>query len=182
MKNHLTKISSTHPGFTLLEMLFAVIIFSFALVSLMTIAGRGVIASSSAKDQLTAQFLAEEALEVARNTRDTNYIYMTDWLSGLEQCQNTPCDVDYSGSTPILTACDSGDCQGEYLYNNKGDFDPVDNGGAPTSFWRELVITPIHDDALGQPDQVRVDATVHWRQKSLERKMTVTTYMTNWQF
>jgi prepilin-type N-terminal cleavage/methylation domain-containing protein len=88
MNNNPSTIHMTVSGFTLLEMLFAVIIFSFALVSLITITGKGVAATSSAKEQLTAQYLAEELIEVGRNMRDHNYLNygVADWFDELEAC------------------------------------------------------------------------------------------------
>ncbi len=166
-------------GFTLLEMLFAVLIFSFALVSLMTIASKGVIATTTAKQQMAAQFLAEEALEVGRNVRDGNYLNSSDWLTVLGQCSETtiPCDVDYTTNplTPVLTTC-SGGCQNRQLYDNKGTFRPEPNGGNLTTFWRTLVIKPSSTE-----NEKIMEATVHWKQKTVDRALTLTTHIANWQ-
>ena len=165
-------------GFTLLEMLFAVLIFSFALVSLTTIASKGVIATTTAKQQLTAQFLAEEALEVGRNVRDGNYLNGADWLTILGQCTETiPCDVDYTTNplTPVLTTCNGG-CGQRQLYDIQGVFRPEPNGGTPTTFWRTLVIKP-----AGTNNEKLMEATVHWKQKTVDRALTLTTHIANWQ-
>ncbi len=179
MKSIFKKINTNSPGFTLLEMLFAVIIFSFALVSLMTIAGKGVIATASARDQLVAQFLAEESLEVARNIRDSNYVNGNDsWVNGLTQCIDVAvCDIEYTlGAKPQLTACSSGGCNGRILYNNQGQYRPgADQGGIATSYWRELKITTIVPD-----EELLMEATVYWKQKTLNRQMTVRTRIANW--
>lgn len=179
MKSIFSKLDKNAQGFTLLEMLFAVIIFSFALVSLMTIAGKGVIATASARDQLVAEFLAEESLEVARNIRDSNYVNGSDsWVDGLTQCIDvSPCDVEYTlGAKSELTACPSGSCSGRILYNNEGQYRPSgDLGGTATAFWRELKITTIVPDK-----ELLMEATVHWKQKTLNREMTVRTRIANW--
>ncbi len=179
MKSISKKMNMNNHGFTLLEMLFAVIIFSFALVSLMTIAGKGVIATASARDQLIAQFLAEESLEVARNIRDSNYVNGNDsWLNGLTQCVDVAtCDVDYiPNAKPELVVCSSDNCSGRILYNNLGQYRPGgDQGGIATAFWRELKITSIVPDK-----ELLMEATVHWKQKTLDRQLTVKTYIANW--
>ena len=165
-------------GFTLLEMLFAVLIFSFALVSLMTIASKGVIATTTAKQQMAAQFLAEEALEVGRNTRDGNYLNDIDWLTILGQCtENVPCDVDYTSNplTPVLTTC-SGGCGQRQLYDNQGTFRPESNGGNLTTYWRTLILKP-----AGTENERVMEATVHWKQKTVDRSLTLTTHVANWQ-
>jgi prepilin-type N-terminal cleavage/methylation domain-containing protein len=177
MKTSPAHINHLH-GFTLLEMLFAVVIFSFALVSLMTIAGKGVIATSSARDQLAAEFLAEEGLEVVRNVRDSNYVNSVPWNDGaIAVCMNgNPCDVDYSNPKPTLVQCDGG-CQGNILFNNQGTFRPNATGDA-TTFWREITIT---DVAGGDtPQEILVQSTVHWKQKALNRSFTVQTYLSDW--
>lgn len=182
MKKKSSKLNSKSAGFTLLEMLFAVIIFSFALVSLMGIASKGVIATATARDQLTAQYLAEEGIEVARNMRDSNFLgYLSDtpWLNEIENCSETaPCDIVYS-VPPKLTPT----AQGEILYENEsGVYRRVDDGnigGEPTTFWREIYI----DDAEpGMPaNQKKLVSTVHWKQKAFDRTFTVQTYISDWQ-
>ena len=171
-----SKSLTFEAGFTLLEMLFAVIIFSFALVSLMTIAGKGIIATTTARQQLTAQFLAEESLEVARNMRDTNYIEGLPWLTGMDQCQDSPCDVDYSSTAkPGLIACDGDDCAERILTNNRGTF-AVDQTGDVTSFYRELTLTSLDQGS----EQMLVTATVHWTQRTINRTLVLKTRIANW--
>lgn len=171
----------TVSGFTLLEMLFAVIIFSFALVSLITITGKGVAATSSAKEQLTAQYLAEELIEVGRNMRDHNYLNygVADWFDELEACTgtNVVCDIaDYSVA-PLLTPCTSnpgGVCG--VLDNNQGQFRSEAGTGDTTTFERGLTITKSAD---GQ--QAIMTATVRWKQKNLGRVYVLQTSLANWQ-
>jgi prepilin-type N-terminal cleavage/methylation domain-containing protein len=173
MNNSLTK--QYHNGFTLLEMLFAVIIFSFALVSLMLIAGKGVIATSTAKDQLIAQYLAEEGAEVARNMRDTNFINQDEWLFELDTCtQNTPCDVDYT-DIPKLVEIDG---QTSRLYENVGGYyKPIAGGIGESKFSRAIYLEDIGTNNYEKA--IVVDIT--WKQRSLDRKFTFRTYISNWQ-
>lgn len=181
MKKIFTQLYTTSSGFTLLETLFAVIIFSFALVSLMTIAGKGVIATTMARDQLTAEFLAEEGLEVVRNIRDSNYVDGAAWDTGLSQCfTGNKCDVEYapSGSKPTMIVCDT-DCSGRILYNNQGQF-RSDSGPDETTFWREVTIQTIPGPGGGD-NQAVVKSTVNWKQKNILRSLTVTTYLADWQ-
>lgn len=164
-----------HDGFTLLEMLFAVIIFSFALVSLMLIAGKGVIATSTAKDQLIAQYLAEEAAEVARNMRDTNFSTGNEWLAGFDNCvQTSPCDVDYT-DIPKLVSIDG---QTSLLYENNGGYYNQNAGGSGASkFSRAVYLEDI--GTTSHEKAIVVDIT--WKQRALDRKFTFRTYISNWQ-
>lgn len=178
MKKIITTIShKQQSGFTLLETLFAVIIFSFALVSLIGITGKGVSATVSAKQQLTAEFLAEELLEVARNTRDGNLQNNDTWLAGgIDQCTpSQPCDVDYSrmdGANGVLFLKPGS--SGE-LFEGNGVFRPDTSlGGTFSGFSRGLVYTPI----MGS--QGKLTATVTWQQKTLTRKFQISTYIADW--
>lgn len=183
MKKYSPNLNIEASGFTLLEMLFAVIIFSFALISLMGIASKGVIATATARDQLTAQYLAEEGLEVARNMRDSNflgYLSNTSWLDEIENCtKNSPCDITYSSTTPRLVPVPPGD----YLYENEfGVYRRSDDGnigGESTTFWREVYID---DPEPGMPtNQKKMVSTVHWKQKAFDRSYTMQTYISDWQ-
>ena len=161
-------IQKTHQAFTLLEMLFAVIIFSFALVSLIGITGKGVVATITAKNQLTAQYLAEELIEVARNVRDSNYVTGTAaWDTGIVECtESEPCGVDYLGK-PTLTK------GRETLFENEGVFGPTGN---PSPFSRELYFK-----SIGTGSQGELVSTVYWQEKGVERKFELKTYIADWQ-
>lgn len=183
MKKNSSKLYSSTSGFTLLEMLFAVIIFSFALISLMGIASKGVIATATARDQLTAQYLAEEGLEVGRNMRDSNFLgYLSNvpWLEGIENtCTKTaPCDVTFSPVPRLIPGASSTNV----LYRSAdGIYRTInDNGtGDATSFWREVYID---DTDPGMPNnQKKLVSTVHWKQKAFDRTFTIQTYVSDWQ-
>jgi prepilin-type N-terminal cleavage/methylation domain-containing protein len=161
-------IQKTHQAFTLLEMLFAVIIFSFALVSLIGITGKGVVATITAKNQLTAQYLAEELIEVARNVRDSNYVTGSAWLDGIEICtESEPCGVDYSGKPVLMDGR-------ETLFENEGVFGSTGN---PSPFSRELYFKPFGSDS----NQGELISTVRWQEKGVERKFELKTYIADWQ-
>lgn len=175
--------NSTSSGFTLLEMLFALIIFSFALVSLMTIAGRGVITTTNAKEQLTVQYLAEELIEVARNERDTDFINMHDTaVSGLVTKCSDGCDIIYPdsiGTMPELRACDdSSSCTQLYVNIDSGIFSTDSSllNGELSQYSRKLTIAPVNTN----PEQVKLEATVHWNQRGVNRSYTLTTHLVNW--
>lgn len=61
-------------GFTLLETIVAIAILSLAITGPMIISEKGIDTSIYARDQVTAFYLAQEAVEYIRNIRDTNRI------------------------------------------------------------------------------------------------------------
>jgi prepilin-type N-terminal cleavage/methylation domain-containing protein len=91
-------------GFTLIETLVAVLILASTIVGPLSIASRSLNNALVAKDQVTAFFLAQDAVEYARYVRDTNRLLGADWLLGTG---GTGAGVDLA--TPCTTA------QGCYL-------------------------------------------------------------------
>ncbi len=164
MKTSLIQIKM--HGFTLLEMLFALIIFSFALVSLMGIAGKGVVATMNAKENLTAQYLAEEILEVARNMRDSSWKSMdpneilNTWNFLREQCGENGCVISSDQVSLEPCSSSSGQC---------GSLD-----GNLMNFSQKIIITPSGDDT----DQyVQLKAVVEWNQRRVPRTYSLVTYL-----
>ncbi len=111
-KKLLQKGSTYTTGFTLIETLVAITILMLAIVGPMTIASRGLHSAFFAKDQFTAVYLAQEAMELARAVRDGNALEggSTDWLAGFgTNCKNANgCRVDVR-SSPIVF---NGNCSG----------------------------------------------------------------------
>lgn len=61
-------------AFTLIETLVAVTLLTFAVVGPLTAANRGLVVATTARDQLTASYLAQEGIETARLIRDDDYL------------------------------------------------------------------------------------------------------------
>ena len=64
--------SDRKQGFTLIETMVALAIFSVSVVSLIVMTSQGVANVSLAKNKLIASYLAQEGIEVVRNNRDSN--------------------------------------------------------------------------------------------------------------
>lgn len=92
-------------GFTLIEMLVAVLLLTTALAGPLTIASKGLTASIVAKDQITAFFLAQDAVEYVRAKRDSNKLAGNSWLAGLENCTSAggtiACILDSLEQSPV---------------------------------------------------------------------------------
>ena len=71
MKSLSFKKQYSIKGFTLIETLFAIVIFSLALVSLMAVVSQGIVTTKNSTNEMTAAYLNQEALEALRWWRDT---------------------------------------------------------------------------------------------------------------
>ena len=175
-------INHNHKGFTLIETLFAILIFSTALVSLIAIAGRGIAAADSAREQTIAHYLAQEGVEVARNMRDTNWLAQATWDANFDGClQNTPCKVDYQGgnSTPVLASCGGPTCP--LVQESNGAFVDGGNGG-PSAYTRTIYVVPQDIDQISTlPREYEVVSTVSWKSKTIQRSVTLQTILKKWQ-
>ena len=74
----LSKVS----GYTLVETLVAVSIFSVSILGLLVTLSQGVADTSYAKRKIAAAYLAQEGIEYMRNLRDTYMIYDSDPTTG----------------------------------------------------------------------------------------------------
>lgn len=82
-------------GFTIVESLVAIAVLILVIAAPLTLAQRSLASADSAREQVTAAYLAQEAIEFVRNTRDTNAIAGDEWLAGLESCASgSVCSVD----------------------------------------------------------------------------------------
>jgi Tfp pilus assembly protein PilV len=62
-------------GFTLIETLVAISIFSASIIGLMSVLASGVSDTNYAKQKMIASYLAQEGIECVRNTRDNYFLY-----------------------------------------------------------------------------------------------------------
>ncbi len=173
-------------GFTLIETLFAVLIFSAALVSLMTIAGRGIVATKGAREQITAHYLAQEGLEIVRNIRDSNVKTSgTAWDTGFSQCTGSGCGVMYGNQASVPLLVDCGQVQScDVAQAVDGAFIDYDaNTTTFSGYNRTIVTTPVigANNNLGTPDEYKIISTVSWTSRSIARKVVLVTILKKWQ-
>ena len=71
-------------GFTIVEMLVAISILLIGVLGPLGVASRGISDGIYAKNQIAATYLAQEAMEVFINTRDTNLLLAHQWLTGID--------------------------------------------------------------------------------------------------
>lgn len=161
---------------TLIETLVAVFIFSISLVSLMVISARGIQSIAVASQRATAQFLAQEGVEIIEAFRDDNFINtnVSSWLQNLEECMNNFCyssayDVHQYQARPES-------CGGQCPLFRVDEIDGYQyEQGDNTPFIRSLIINGQSEDTF-----VQVISTVQWERANVPYSVSVEKYMTNW--
>jgi prepilin-type N-terminal cleavage/methylation domain-containing protein len=167
-------------GFTLIETLVAISIFSLALTAFITAARFNIIATASAKNEVIALYLAQDALEYVKskiNDRLINSVMPFDhWLkNGFDKCINEPngCWIDtrLDSSFPIstneyVTVCGGGVCP--VLQYNTVTHQYGYGGGASwvnTHFRRRVLMTEhdLYGDFIQTgTEEVAVTVIVEW--------------------
>lgn len=192
--------SKNEKGFTIVEVLISLTIFSIAVTGIITVAVQGTLNVNATKDKIIATYLAGEGLELMRAMRDTTVVNEVATGAGTENagwtafvtnlsgyCTATsPCDIDgasvtsmssgtvFPSTTNIIT-CGSGATASCPLYYAGGLYSDVSSFGAPASpFRRAIVVTP-----YGAND-MHVASTVTWMEGTAARSATVSEDMFNW--
>ena len=170
-----------NKGFTLVETLVAIAILSLAITGPMVIAQKGIGSAIYARDEVTAFYLAQEAVEYVRNVRDSNRIddYTNGWLwefgaSGANCMDPNKCQVDATQSAfmspspqvpsssvlpATISSCPEGVCP-VLDFNSATQFYGYGSGGSwtPTQFTRTVDIKEINPGI-----EAVVTVTISWQ-------------------
>lgn len=182
--------TQTKKGFSIAETIIAIAILSVAVVAPMTLAQRGLNTARYAKDQITAFYLAQEAVEYVRNIRDNNYLSNGNvtWLAGLDNCIGQDCGLDQNaGNTPgtqtFLCSTDPARCRMTFNSTNGIYGEQRDNNGVPKTtldkdvpFIRTIRIVPdsvVTSSAVYPNDRATITVTVTWQTGALQQKSIV---------
>lgn len=171
--------NNIHPrGFTLIETLMAIFILSVALTGPLTIASKGLQTVLIAKDQTTAYYLAQDAMEYVRFKRDSNTLEGKAWLDGFVGCTTTDgCTVDSVAN--VVSACTSSGCPVLNYQESKSWFTYGSGGGiVPSAFTRKVTFTTVS----GNADEMTVTVAVSWKDIGvLTRTVVVRENIFKWQ-
>lgn len=174
-------------GFTVLESIVAIAILSLSISGVFAAIQQSLAQAIASKDEVKAYYLAQEAVEIIRNKRDTNQLNILntgsgDWLEGIsEEDLNLNDDPCYFGK---VCRADAYDLSLNYCGNSWGtcpvlNQDPVTNlynytFGNPTKFTREIMLEEI------SPTEVAVIVRISWAGRFSPREFIIKTYLFNW--
>jgi|TARA_Y100000310_G_scaffold345866_1_gene471953 prepilin-type N-terminal cleavage/methylation domain-containing protein len=166
------KIKNQSKGFTLVETLVAITILIVSIAGPLTIAMNGLSSAILARDQITASYLAQEAVEYIRNKRDENALQGSGWMTNISQCVSQECTVDVqSGGNPQV--CGGGGCD-PLKYNETTGFYNYSSGDI-SRFVRSVSLTNI------DTDEVQIVVTMNWVTGVLSRSFVIKENIFNWQ-
>ncbi len=157
-------------GFTLIEMLIAVLVFSISLASLMLVSSQSLKSSRYSKEYVVASYLALEGVEFIHNMRDQailsrdinsgewNLIFPGEGVFGGDGCFNGDgsCNLYFEGGEPKLGKCSSCNIffrNGRYIQTYQDS--PI---GKETEYHRKVIIKQSPDN----DNEIFVLVTVYW--------------------
>lgn len=179
-------------GFTLIETLVAVTLLATTIVLPYYAIQRSLVATYTARDELIASALAQEAIEYVRAVRDSNYLYNEDrgniarsWLYGVDgtsgspNCMNRKCTLDATKTTPIAT-CGQSSCT-QKLYLSTTNLYNQSSSGTQTRFTRYFQLSCVDGSNcnLSNANEVRITATVTWNYHGTQT-IVLTDVLANW--
>ncbi len=173
-----------HRGFTLVETLVAVMLLSIAVVAPMTLAAKSLSSAYYARDQITAFYLAQEAIEALRSIRDQQILIIAQNPSGAPDIfgliphDNSAFIIDAReiDSASTIAAC-SGTCPPLQTDGALYGYDICADGSCDTYFVRTA---RAHYVGASQ-DEIRVTVTVTWQTGSIrERTFSISENLYRW--
>jgi prepilin-type N-terminal cleavage/methylation domain-containing protein len=180
-----TKLSNNR-GFTLIETLVAILIFASSIVALLTATSSGLSEVTLLRNKLTANYLAQQGIEITRNIRDRNVTVSgatgwTGFLGETANCQNTNgCTFSpFPPDAPMALTCIPGvsdPCDLNYS-STAGVYVPsgIPLGDVASNFHQSIVVTP-----TANPEEVKVTSTVTWHQGVGIQQVVLEEYIYNW--
>ncbi len=199
MKYFLTQKNISQRGFTLVETLLALSIFSISVLSMMIVLSKGISDTDYAQNKIIATYLAQEGIETMRNMRDTYILYSTPvgagWATFLGRLAGANCNANsgqgcfYNDENLVFTdpaqpitnpsyvplnGCNA-NCPMLLYSSTTGKYNYA-SGGVSSGFRRKITSSTA---GLGL-DEVKISSTVYFTHKSTTYNVTITENLFNW--
>ena len=181
MKN--LKYHNKHQGFTLIELLVSFAILTTGVSAAMGLIAQSLKSSTYIKNELIASYIAVEGIELVRNHRDNNSLKGSNWISGLNNCENNDgCTVN-----PIdgkISSCGSKCDPLNYetdinsvlygMYNHEGKT----STNAATIFTRKITISK--DGDFPNAGEREIVSEVRWNDRYGAHDFTLRNHIFDW--
>ncbi len=185
--------NNTNSGFTLVEVLVAISLFSIAITGVITAASIGGANINSSKNRLIANYLAQEDIEIVRAKRDSYVLsnttsYESGWqaftIAVASGCPSV-CDLDYNNLNDLVPSTGWGffldsSTTGAYNLNYNSDGFYTHGAGNSTPFNRTLTIHPVTPQGLTFPTELQITSTVAWKEGSTLKTLELNESLFDW--
>jgi len=156
-------------SFTLIETLVAISILGIGILGISFLISSQISSIHYSENKLIAAYLAQEAIEILRNIRDTNWLNNRDWEAGITlNATTTKLDYTTTSSIPdsnfLDSSCDRLKFDGNF-YNC--------SLGRETPFKREIFISK-------SGDEMTIKITISWQEKGRIHHYFLTGKLYNW--
>ena len=174
-------------GFTLMEAMVAIVILSVSVVAPISIAQKGLQSTYFARDQITAFYMAQEAIEYIRSNRDNAILQGGSWagtfLPAVSTCVSagltSKCYVDLYNSggnfNPSITSC-GGTCPVIKFHPSKYIYGYGLSGATNTKYTRDI---KIQNPSGGSADEAKIVVTVSWTSQIGLKTVSITSFLRN---
>ncbi len=192
-----------NQGFTLVETMVAVFILTIALTSFLSLTSRSLFAARYARNEMTASYLLQGAVDYIRNERDSIAFQQQfsggGWIKFLNRfgyvsatssgpCFSTNgCYFEVNAKNPVINKCNTNPSFGTlkcpiFYYdktasNNSNSFYNYDKSGVPSHFKRKIFLKL---SSANYPYELDVTATVEWLNGNVVRSRSLHTSLLNW--
>ncbi len=181
LKTQNSKLKTT-SGFTLIETLVAISLLTIAVVAPISLTTQSLQSAYYARDQITAFYLAQEAIEALRSVRDAQILQITQTpnasslnIFGPIPLNNQPFTIDARKADPsqAITTC-NGTCP---PLQTDGTLYGYESGWADTTFIRTVKAAFVG----GGQDEIRVTVTVVWHTGAFQsRSFSISENLYRW--
>ncbi len=196
-QTHNNKFNSTKTGFTLVETMVAIFILTIALTSLLSLTSRSLFMARYSRNEITANYLLQGAVDYIRNQRDSVAFqqefsgggwtkFLTNLGSPNSKCFSTNgCYFDVNNKSLSIKVCNISNptfglikCPVFYYDRDatSDSFYTYTNTGTLSNFKRKILlkINP------NNPDELYMTITVEWLNGSLVRSRSLHSSLLNW--
>lgn len=169
-------LAKRSTGFTVLESIVAIAILSLSISGAFSSIQQSFSQAIIAKDEIKAFYLAQEAIEIVRNKRDSNQLNIINtgtghWLSGIAEnagdpCFSGVCRTDATSMNFTYCGTDWGSCPVLNQDTNSGTPTYLYNYGVypATNFKREIQIESV------SADEIAVIVRITWSKGIINRE------------
>lgn len=168
------KVRYSHAGFSFLETIVAIGIILVGLVGVIILMGQSIRSIRVAGDRIVATQLAQEAIEVVVNIRDTNWLSSQPWRTNIPSTSQGI--VDYN-STQVFETINTEN----YCLSLIGDIYTHQTPPCNTQFKRHVeIIDKTEIIGVTSVDFIEVRGIVEWSDGTLTKSVNIVNHLYDW--